>query len=80
MIINVAIDTKSNAFEPPESTDYDKCDDSKNDSLGTLRQIASREDEVVENVREHDDREIQGRKLQQTVKPIARGVGEGGRT
>lgn len=64
MVINGAIDTKSNTAEPPESGDDDKRNGSKNDSFSTLRKITSRENEVVEDVGEHKDWEIQGRKLQ----------------
>ena len=63
MLVDGAVDAECDALEPPEGGQDDECGDSERDLLCALREAARGEDEVVEEVREHEHREVECREL-----------------
>ena len=63
MLVDGAVDAERDALEPPEGGQDDECGDSECDLLCALREAAGGEDEVVEEVREHQDGEVEGWEL-----------------
>ena len=64
MLVDGAVDAECDALEPPEIAEDDKHADTEDDLFCAIREAAGCEDEVVEEMREHQDREVQGRELE----------------
>ena len=63
MLVDGPLDAEGDALEPPEAGD-DRADaDAEDDALRAGREAAGGEDEVVEEVREHEDGEVEGWEL-----------------
>ena len=56
MLVYGALDTERDTLEPPEAGEDGKHACAKDDALRAVREAASGEDEVVEEVREHEHR------------------------
>ena len=64
MLVDGPLDAEGDALEPPEAGD-DRADaDAEDDALRAGREAAGGEDEVVEEVREHEDGEVEGWELE----------------
>lgn len=63
VLVDGTIDAKGDAPEPPETAEDTETADTEYNPLGFVGEPARREDEVVDHVREHQDREVQGRQL-----------------
>ena len=63
MVVDGAVDTERDALEPPEAGDDDEDAYTKDDLFCAVGEAAGGEDEVVEEMREHQDGEVQGREL-----------------
>ena len=63
MVVDGAVDPEGDALEPPEAGEDGEHACAKHDALRAVREAAGGEDEVVEEVREHEDGEIEGWEL-----------------
>ena len=59
MVVDGAVDTERDALEPPEIAEDDKHADTEDDLFCAIREAAGCEDEVVEEMREHQDGEVE---------------------
>lgn len=58
MFIHRSLNSERDALEPPEACDDDECDNTKRDGLGAFRETTCSEDKVVQDMCEHEDREV----------------------
>ncbi len=63
MFIDGAVDAPRDTTEPPKVGDDRERDDCEEGGLGALREEPSREDEVVEHVRGHQNGKVERREL-----------------
>ena len=67
MLADGTINAKGDAPEPPETAEDSETADTEYNPLGFVGEPARREDEVIDHVREHQDREVQGRQLEVVI-------------
>ena len=63
MVVDGAVDPEGDALEPPEAGEDSEHACAEDDALRAVREAAGGEDEVVEEVCEHEHREVKRRKL-----------------
>ena len=63
MVVDGAVDAEGDALEPPEAGEDGEHACTEDDALRAVREAAGGEDEVVEEVREHEHREVECREL-----------------
>ena len=67
MLVDGAIDTERDALEPPETGENGEDTDAEDDALRADGEPAGGKDEVVEEMGEHEDREVEGWELLQSI-------------
>lgn len=63
MVFNRPIDAERKTFEPPPASDDNNSGDTEYDPFVALGKPAMRKEEMIEKMREHQNGEVQSRKL-----------------